>query len=95
MKYFSINGIMPILLLFVMLFTNTELSAQRYSQQSSMMKTPPRGSRPIYKDGAPCIVSIIRSDIKVRGSVQYNREGALELWSSFYVYAENQDYYYI
>ena len=95
MKYFLNNGIMPILLLFVMLFSNTELSAQRYSQQASMMKTPPRGSRPIYKDGAPCIVSIIRSDIKVRGSVQYNREGALELWSSFYVYGETQDYYYI
>jgi len=90
MKLLPIKGAIYFLLLISLFSSSAQILAQSHS-----LRVPRRGSLPIYKNEAPCIVSVARSDIKVRGSVQYSREGAIDIWSSFYVYAETPTYYYI
>lgn len=76
-------------LLFVFLFSSFVLCQTRVR-----FTIPPRGTLPIEKNGSPLIVSTVRSDIQVIGSVRFRAEG-MELWSPYYVYQEMPDHYYL
>ncbi|NUM37187.1 MAG: hypothetical protein HUU50_21800 [Candidatus Brocadiae bacterium] len=77
------------LLMFFLLF-----SSVGFSQSKGRFTVPNRGILPIQKNGSPLIVSVIRTDIQIIGSVRFRAEG-MELWSAYYVYQEMPEHYYL